>query len=155
MGENDSVPQCSSIVDKGKVECKDAESCLRIEERDRIWEGKAEEIGIKINIESILNKEDCKSNGKIKKVMGSDRLNQMSQEHNSYKSLRLQSEENSSGCNHSLPIELLDESVMVVRCAPKLNPAVGKIARSLKKRGRKYLRYKLQYNKTFKSNFIF
>ena len=52
MGENDSVPQCSSIVGRGKVDCKDAESCLRIEERDRIWEGKAEEIGIKINIES-------------------------------------------------------------------------------------------------------
>ena len=148
MGENDSVPQCSNIVGEGKVKCKDTESILRIEERDRDKRVKAEGIGSKINIE---NKQDCISKGKIKEVLESDRLNQMSPDHHSYK---LSNEEVSSGCHHSLPIELLDKSAMVVRCAPKLNPTVGKIANSIKMRGRKYLRYKLKLNKTLPLIFI-
>ena len=54
MGENDSVPQCSNIVGEGKVKCKDTESILRIEERDRDKKVKAEGIGSKINIENIF-----------------------------------------------------------------------------------------------------
>ena len=61
-------------------------------------------------------------------------------DHQRKKNSILQKGEDSSGCYHCLPIELLDGTTTKVICAPKLNPKIGKIARSRKRKGREYLR---------------
>ena len=69
--------------------------------------------------------------------------------HTYKKSSSLHSTEDSPGCYHSLPIEFLAGTAMGVTCAPKINPEIGKIATSNKRRGKKYLRYSPLFIKTF------
>ena len=69
--------------------------------------------------------------------------------HTYKKSSSLHSTEDSPGCYHSLPIEFLAGTAMGVTCALKINPEIGKIATSNKRRGKKYLRYSPLFIKTF------
>ena len=118
---------------------KDDESDLNMGKRDKIWEVGNEGLDRKINIESLTSKVDSHSECSSKPVMGQGEVNQR-YEQICIKSSSLKNTEDSPGCYHSLPIELLDGNSMGVKCAPKLNPEVGKIASSYKRRGRNYLR---------------
>ena len=91
-----------------------------IEETDKIWKEEDEGIGKRM---SAINQHPCNKSSSLHK--SSDSL----------------------GCYHSLPIEFLAGTALSVTCAPKLNPEIGKIVTSNKRRGMKYLRYKTLFNK--------
>ena len=127
------------MADNEKEKKKDVNSYLNMETRDNIWDVEDEGLDKKINIESVKSRVDSNSEWSSKRVMGQGKVKQRS-EHIGNKSSSLQNTEDSSGCYHSLPIEVLDGNGLNVICAPRSNPEVGKIASSYKRTGRKYLR---------------
>ena len=127
------------MAGKEKEKKKDVNSYLNMEARDKIWDVEDEGLDRKINIERVTSRVDSNSEWSSKPVIGQGKVKQRSQ-HIGKKSSSLQNTEDSSGCYHSLPMEVLNGNGLSVICAPKLNPEVGKIASSYKRTGRKYLR---------------
>ena len=117
-----------------KTNRNDLESCQNIEERDKIWKKRVKDIDKKLSTEENF---DFELKSKI--YMEPNEIPK-NPEHHTKKNSILQKGEDFSGCYHCLPIELLDGTTTKVICAPKLNPKIGKIARSRKRKGMEYLR---------------
>ena len=130
--------QYNNFDGKVKTNRNDQESCQNIEERDKIWKKRVKDNDRKLSTERAQNKENFDFELKSKIYMEPNEIHENPEYHTKKNSI-LQKGEDSSGCYHCLPIELLDGTTTRVICAPKLNPKIGKIA-SRKRKGLEYLR---------------
>ena len=113
----------------------DLENCQIIEERDRILKKRVKGKDIDRRMSTERDQNAGSFDLKREPCMGPNEIHKRKK-----KNPILQEGEDSSGCYHYLPIELLDGTATRVVCAPKLNPKIGKIARSRKRKGMEYLR---------------